>query len=91
MLRKDGRVVWMEARGQTLDVTAPQKLAVWSYRPFAAEQIGGDDGLYSGREAGCRVSCERVHQQGNRNIDRLLSTHGRSAPRQHDSEIEGQK
>lgn len=42
MLRKDGRVLWMEARGYALEVSAPQKLAVWSYRPLSAEQIGGD-------------------------------------------------
>ncbi|MFE3836718.1 LuxR C-terminal-related transcriptional regulator [Pseudogemmobacter sonorensis] len=34
MLRRDGQVVWMEARGRALDPQAPHRLAIWSYRPL---------------------------------------------------------
>lgn len=37
MRRKDGQVVWMEARGAALDRADPQKLAVWTYRPIEGE------------------------------------------------------
>ena len=40
MRRKDGRVVWMEGRGRTLDSSAPERLAVWSYRPLDAALAG---------------------------------------------------
>lgn len=33
MRRKDGQVVWMEARGRTLDPAEPERMAVWTYRP----------------------------------------------------------
>lgn len=42
MRRKDGQVVWMEARGRTLDPADPQRLAVWSYRPLETEATGAD-------------------------------------------------
>lgn len=42
MRRKDGQVVWMEARGAALDQADPQKLAIWTYRPIEGE--GGPDG-----------------------------------------------
>lgn len=45
MRRKDGQVVWMEARGQALDPAAPQKRAVWAYRPIHTDQIGGEQAL----------------------------------------------
>ncbi|RRH99663.1 PAS domain S-box protein [Mesorhizobium tamadayense] len=41
MRRKDGEVVWMEAYGAALDQHDPQELAIWSYRPVAAEHSHG--------------------------------------------------
>ena len=38
MRRKNGRIVWMEGRGHTLDRSDPFRLAVWSYVPL--ETIG---------------------------------------------------
>lgn len=45
MLRKNGEVVWMEARGQALDTAEPQKLAIWSYRPLDVARIGSEHAL----------------------------------------------
>ena len=41
MRRKDGEVVWMEAHGAALDQNDPQEMAIWSYRPVAAEHSQG--------------------------------------------------
>lgn len=34
MRRKDGRIVWMEGRGRTMDQHDPHRLAIWTYRPL---------------------------------------------------------
>ncbi len=41
MRRKDGEVVWMEARGTALDRNDPQDLAIWSYRLVEVERVHG--------------------------------------------------
>lgn len=41
MRRNDGEVVWMEAHGAAIDQNDPQELAIWSYRPVAAEHSYG--------------------------------------------------
>jgi PAS domain S-box-containing protein len=52
MRRKNGEVVWMEAHGAALDCDDPQDLAIWSYRPVAAERSHGH-GLTT---AGARIA-----------------------------------
>ncbi len=37
MRRKDGQAVWMAGRGMALDRDAPERLAIWTYRPLEAE------------------------------------------------------
>ena len=37
MRRKDGQVLWMEARGTALDRADPQRLAIWTYRPVEGQ------------------------------------------------------
>lgn len=37
MRRKNGQIVWMEARGRALDPAHPFRLAIWTYRPIGAE------------------------------------------------------
>ena len=43
MRRADGSVIWMEARGTTLDPSNPEAIAVWTYRPLEEDsrQIEG--------------------------------------------------
>ncbi|ABL72743.1 MULTISPECIES: LuxR C-terminal-related transcriptional regulator [Paracoccus] len=36
MRRKDGRILWMEGRGRTMDQDDPHRLAIWTYRPLEA-------------------------------------------------------
>jgi len=42
MRHRDGRILWMEGRGRTMDQDDPHRLAVWTYRPLdSAVDAGG--------------------------------------------------
>ncbi|RQP04229.1 MAG: PAS domain S-box protein [Paracoccus sp. BP8] len=41
MRRKDGRIVWMEGRGRTMDQDDPHRLAIWTYRPLESSVGAG--------------------------------------------------
>ncbi|SIQ82098.1 PAS domain S-box-containing protein [Paracoccus thiocyanatus] len=51
MRHKDGRIVWMEGRGRTMDQADPHRLAIWTYRPLdTAESAVGAGSLLTATE-----------------------------------------